>query len=42
MTDFNAAKKTKIKFIGIKNPETQFPSETILVDNLMKTIDHIT
>lgn len=36
MTDYNAAFNTNIKFIGVKNPETNFPAKTILVDDLME------
>lgn len=31
MTDYNAAKECHLKFIGIKNNKTQFPSDTILI-----------
>ena len=33
MTDYNAAKKCAMPFIGIKNDETQFPGKTTLLDD---------
>jgi HAD superfamily hydrolase (TIGR01549 family) len=33
MTDYNAAKECQLKFVGIKNNKTQFPPETILIDD---------
>ena len=34
MTDYNAALRTNVKFIGVNNPDTIFPDDTILVDDL--------
>ena len=36
LTDFNAALETNIDFIGVKNKDTVFPKNTILVDDLNK------
>ena len=36
MTDYNAAKLSGIKFIGIENNDTEFPNSTIMVKNLME------
>ena len=38
MTDFNASNETNINFIGVKNNETQFPKNTIEVEDLMQII----
>jgi len=35
MTDYKAAHETNVKFIGVENSETNFPTNTILVDDLM-------
>ena len=40
MTDYNAAKKCAMPFIGIKNDETQFPEKTILIDDFTKLNNH--
>jgi phosphoglycolate phosphatase-like HAD superfamily hydrolase len=39
MTDYNAAKETNLQFVGIRNKETSFPKETIIVDDLMQIIN---
>ena len=36
MTDYHAAKKCAVPFIGIKNDETQFPEKTILIEDFTK------
>ena len=41
MTDYNAAKLSEIKFIGIENNDTEFPNSTIIVKNLMEIINLI-
>ena len=38
MTDYKAAKETRINFVGINNNETTFPDGTSLVDNLMEIV----
>ena len=39
MTDYDAAKDTRINFVGIKNEDTDFPKGTILVSDLMEIIE---
>lgn len=34
MTDYNAALRTNVKFIGVNNPDNIFPDNTIIVDDL--------
>ena len=41
MTDYNAASKTNIKFIGVKNPETIFPENTLIVDDLLQIENYL-
>jgi HAD superfamily hydrolase (TIGR01549 family) len=38
MTDYNASHKTNLDFIGVRNTDTQFPEDVILVDNLIEII----
>ena len=40
LTDYHAAKKCAVPFIGIKNDETQFPEKTILVEDFTKLNNH--
>mgnify|MGYP003995301205 CR=1 FL=1 len=39
MTDYNASYKTHLDFIGVRNSDTQFPDDVILVDNLIEIIE---
>lgn len=38
MTDYDASKNTNLDFIGVRNIDTQFPEDVILVDNLNEII----
>ena len=41
MTDYFASKKTKVKFVGIKNNETNFPDDILIVEDLEKIIEFL-
>ena len=38
MTDYDASKNTNLDFIGVRNIDTQFPEDVVLVDNLNEII----